>query len=143
MHTYSISYNTIMTSNQKSIQKIMCIHRLALPTDMIETIMSFLFYDKYQHKWRKTKNRAMYFIVTAISTRNWYQGEEDNTIFTDDIEHWIFGFDSSEFGVKGKLQLQGINCLRCGNYKLPLPVMNRNRQWCYCHDNIWSSIIPM
>jgi hypothetical protein len=111
----------------------MHIHRLALPFDMLELIKTFLFYDKHQQQWRKTKQRAMYFIRTAISTRNWYQGEEeDDIIFTDDMEHWIFGFDSSELGIKGKLQLQGVNCLRCGNYKLQYTYVTCNRIWCHC-----------
>lgn len=61
-------------------------------------------------------------INNALSTRS-----NDNLI---DNEHWIFGFIPDIDNET--LQLQGINCNRCGNYAHPLILTTPNRMKCFC-----------
>lgn len=81
---------------------------IQLPIEMIETIKSFLFYEKDVGEQRMRKKTINDKILNAQFSR--FQEEKQNRCST---EHWSFGFieDNQE-----NLQLQGMNCDCCGNY---------------------------
>jgi hypothetical protein len=82
--------------------------------DLIENeIKSFCFHEKVRGESMKTRNKTNKIIKTAFSTR----GESF---------HWAFGFVQQTGDEPHQtLQLQGMNCEKCGNYLFSMTMFER------------------
>ena len=100
-----------------TIFKQMCINTIGLPSDILNEIKSFCFYDIKSWetmsfiKYKKNRIHEL-FKTSTISRANPYDlflGENE-----DVAEHWVFWtFDEDDGPNK---QFQGSNCKCCGNY---------------------------
>lgn len=113
------------------IDKQLCIQRFTLPSDILNIIKEFCFYDiktwEIIRSIKHNKTLVNFYISTAISRYNPYNffnnnGHDgdggdggDGGFDNDQDEHWIFWAFSDVVGVK--YQLQAFSCRFCGNYK--------------------------
>ena len=112
------------------VQKLLNIHSIKLPTDVINVIISFCFYDVdaaekiKRYKLVKDKN------VKHISKYIYYNG------FSDGQWEIIHSFYPSDCEYEDEDPLEdllnaAVNCLKCGNYKRAL----------FCDENSNSNIL--
>jgi hypothetical protein len=93
--------------SQSFYEKLFILNNLSLPKDIIETeIKTFCFHEKIVGLSKKIKNQTNEIVKRAFST----YGQE---------EHWAFGYSDINDNNNNNetLQLQGINCSICGNYR--------------------------
>lgn len=101
--------------------------KLPLPKEIIDIIKSNVFYEKDIGEQRLRKKKTTNKILSADISR--FKEEEKNP--NEQSEHWGFGyFDTNEEGEK--IQLQGTNCMYCGDYILHNHTSPQNIR-CYCH----------
>ena len=86
-------------------KKVIVLHHLKLPTEMINEICGFCFYDKEISFHRKNK-------------KNMLSGFKNNLISGHDLQHWWFWMSQPH-----DVQFQSIFCSECGNY-----IMSNNYQ---------------
>lgn len=116
--------------NTVSASKITTINQFDLPNELISVIKDYTFYYKnslpYIKKMSSFKKPVNDTIKCAISRNNPHIFE-DSVEDSNADEHWCFGGDAT-----GRLQLQGNNCSRCGNYN----VIGNNQLLRYCRKNV-------
>jgi hypothetical protein len=95
--------------------------RSILPMDMINEVKSFCFYDIVTGDARKVRKNVNDLIKEAMSRANGYGGININS---DVGSHWSFGFTHNN----ERLQLQAVNCFRCGNYLIFNGIHNNHYQ---------------
>ena len=106
------------------ITKQLIINEIRLPTDMINIIKEYSFYNIVEET-KKNKEKVCRAIVSAEYSRaNNFHNDPD---YSDDDENWAFGYVSNACGEE--IQFQATNCSDCGNYIH------------YCHDFNITSII--
>jgi hypothetical protein len=118
--------------NIVSLTKLIAVNAICLPNELIEVVKDYAFYDKsslpYIKKMSSFKAPINDTIKHAISRNN-------PRIFQDSVEdpnaeeYWCFGFDDDD---TERLQLQGNNCFRCGNYN----VVGNNQLLRHCRKNV-------
>jgi hypothetical protein len=98
-----------------SLQKQLSIRRLPLPTDMLNAIKDYCFYN-IEEVTKKNKKEVIKEINSAHVTRaNRFNDSED---YSDEDPYWCFGFDFDPTNMPKKvLQLQAIMCVDCGEYR--------------------------
>jgi hypothetical protein len=107
--------------------KLLAIESLQLPTDIIDTINSYLFYDKY----KKIKQASCYLIdnaalQTPYSRYYCFHSEEHDVNNENKKMYWFhYDFDYQDYRrTRNKqhticnqgFQIKCYICLRCGNY---------------------------
>ena len=138
--------NTIDKIKLPKTSNIIQLHmnRLNLPYDVVDVIKSFLFYDIKTYivilnsKIQKQIIHIL-FMNHALSRANKFDNKPS---YTDNEEDWAFGFSGRHY--TEKLQLQAINCGRCGNYKFHSYMDDfeyPNHIYCVCHieDDGWNT----
>jgi hypothetical protein len=107
-------------SNAAFYEKQMILDRLGLPSDIVREIKYLCFDEKISGESKKIKKRSVAILRTALSReyseeRNYYLPDIVYNINGIIVSHWAYGFgyDQNE-----RIQLQAINCLRCGNYHM-------------------------
>lgn len=80
---------------------------------------------------RQNKRNAINKKIKSALSRNNIRNNEDELLdFVDVYELWAFGFTND---LEENLQLQGVNCIECGNYIISnKPIHNRIK--CNCYD---------
>jgi hypothetical protein len=105
-----------------------------LPMDVITVIKSFSFYDlkmaKIIRKAKEDKRKINQTILEAVTIQH---PTTEEVIFYGTVdeylpEHWAFGYIDHP---TERIQLQGLNCLNCGNYMYWNPGTNP-RLCCLC-----------
>jgi hypothetical protein len=86
------------------IDKVIALHQLNIPYEIVEEINSFCFYDEMQAKAKKIKNDVHQKIVDA------FIGNEING------QWWFQAGVFDQDNVSHENQFQGMNCLQCGDY---------------------------
>jgi hypothetical protein len=93
---------------------------LDLPYDVTNMINSFLFYDSKTGKIRRRQKNIMFQIClkfeNALTSRKYPRGNyhADNS---DECEHWAVCLSDHRFVYANiEVQIQGMNCEKCGNY---------------------------
>jgi hypothetical protein len=107
--------------------KLLAIEGLKLPTDIIDTINSYLFYDKY----KKIKETACYLIDNAALqtpySRYYSYHSDENRVNIEKIKmYWFhYDFDYQDYRRSRNkqhticnqgFQIKCYICLQCGNY---------------------------
>jgi hypothetical protein len=93
-----------------SLQKQLSVNRLPLPTDMLNTIKDYCFYN-IDAVTKKNKKELIKQINSAdVSRANRFNDHED---YSDEHPLWSFGFYSV---MPRKVFLEGLMCLDCGDY---------------------------
>jgi len=105
-----------------------------LPTDIIEIIYSFCFYEINSLPYIKKISESKFYInnvIKAAFSRNNIKLQNLTHTWIDNFEypgHWVFGFfssaiifstvieDISKYHYKENLQLKGVNCINCGEF---------------------------
>lgn len=103
----------------KSVTKQLYINRLNSPEDLQSLIKDFCFYDTkswdtMQHI-KSRKNRINH-LLNKSSTISRANPEEFYYFGANEDEHWTFWVYDEEDG--DDLQMQSVNCSKCGNYKM-------------------------
>jgi hypothetical protein len=138
--------NTIDKIKLPKTSNIIQLHmnRLHLPYDVVDVIKSFLFYDIKTYIIilnSKIQKQIIHILLMndAISRANHFNNQPS---YTDNEEDWAFGF--SGLHPTEDLQLQAINCGRCGNYMTHTNMYAfpySNHIYCTCHliDDGWNT----
>jgi len=127
---------TTMTAPEptKSVTKQLYINRLQTPEDLQLLIKDFCFYDTkswdtMQHI-KSRKNRINHLLnKSCISRAN---PEEFYYFGANEDEHWTFWVYNEEDG--DDLQMQSVNCSKCGNYKMSFNIPEKIRCNCTNHN---------
>ena len=112
------------------VQKLLNIHSINFPTDVINVIISFCFYDIETAEKIKTYKLAKEKNIKHLSKYIYYNGFSDgqweviHTFYTSDCE------DEEDDPLEDLLNA-AVNCLKCGNYKRAL----------FCDENPISNIL--
>jgi hypothetical protein len=118
------------------IKKQLIMNEIRLPTDMINVIKEYCFYN-IEEITKKNKLKLNQVILSAELTRaNRYNNDEN---YSDADPHWVFGFDWLYNMFLEKTQLQAIMCVNCGDYIETTTNCMSNRVRCKCHDDIWEN----
>jgi hypothetical protein len=119
-------------------EQLVAVNNMILPLDVINIIKSYAYYDTNSVEYAKKlaeKNPTLEKIKKAISRNN----NKDYFENSDKNELWLFGFDED---THEKIQLQCVNCSKCGNYKdvsedtiLKYIIRKKIPILCLCSDN--------
>jgi len=106
-------------------KKIKIINSFQFPQDINNIICSYSFHLFDEIKWKYIFNMSLHIIENAFMSRN----NLFNCISNDENDpHWSFVPFSN-----GTLQLQAINCPKCGNYQV-----SHTFQTIYCDCNFFN-----
>jgi hypothetical protein len=111
-----------------------------LPFSILDIIKSFLFYDIKTYEiienTKLNKEKFLYLIDNSFLNRS--NNFDDMSDYSDNLEHWAFGFGENS---DEKLSMQAINCYLCGNYILHSGNENlfSDNIYCKCENNDYSS----
>ena len=113
---------------------IFLINKFKIPLDVCHIIKEYAYYDNKSVDFLKelTKQKKELLFIKGAWSRNNVPAWLINpmAIITEHTEHWIFGFCNDlnfffedhtlDYNIHDyeKLQLQGENCKKCGEYKL-------------------------
>ena len=94
--------STSSMQHQEVINKLVVLHRIKLPEDIINEICGYCFYDTETSLYRQTKRNLILSAFTNSSLSCGY-----------DLQHWWFWINSD-----GNInpQFQCVFCSQCGNY---------------------------
>jgi len=84
------------------LDKVIAMHQLDLPYEIVETINEYCFYDEYQVKIKTLKNDV------HRKFKYSFYGNDKSGI-------WWFSIAGNESEIHDK-HFNGLNCTRCGNY---------------------------
>ena len=87
-------------------------NKINLPFDVMNIIKGFTFYDKKNASQIMEHNQCMKQIVETIK----HADSRYTVNIEDDDEQWMFGFVNENMYRENPIQLQGVNCKKCGNY---------------------------
>jgi len=108
----------------------MHINRLPLPMDVVNIIKDYLFYDiptaRIISESKRCKYHTHLLINSAVSRSNSFE-EENDIIEEEDGEYWVFGFQERQHEHE-RLQMQAINCKKCGEYILSILMIDYHIQ---------------
>ena len=98
----------------KPAQKLWLINNIILPMDVLNIVKDFAFYTENSMAYIKklvTEKKELGLI------RNAWSRNKSPYFWTNNLnsEKWMFGF-THENGPHETLQLQGMNCKKCGEY---------------------------
>lgn len=111
-----------------------------LPFCILDIIKSFLFYDIKTYETiintKLNKEKFLYLIDNSFINRS--NNFDDMSDYSDNLEHWAFGFEENS---DEKLSMQAINCYSCGNYILHSgdESLFSDNIYCKCENNDYSS----
>jgi len=116
----------------KPTEKLLAINNIRLPLDVLNIVKDYTFYtvNSMAHVRKLiTEKKELPLIKRAWSRNNILNRfhYETDRMFE---EHWIFGF-TRENGPNETLQLQGVNCKKCGEYET-----NRYSYHPHLHSNL-------
>lgn len=113
------------------ITKQLIMNKIRLPTDMINIIKEYSFYN-IEEVAKKNKEKVCRAIVLAEYSR----ANRFNNIpsYSDNDENWVFGYAYGEKYYGEMIQLQATNCSVCGNYIHYCHDFNINSIICHCWD---------
>ena len=125
----------------KPTKKLLTINNIKLPLDVLNIVKDYAFYTidtmSYVRKLI-TEKKELLLIKKAWSRNNILNRfhQESARVFE---EHWIFGF-TRENDPFENLQLQGVNCKKCGEYETNRysykPHLHSNLRFCCCDKTI-------
>lgn len=116
----------------KPTKKLLTINKFKLPLDVLNIIKDYTFYtvNSMAHTRKLiTEKKELDLIKKAWSRNNIFNRFHQETARVFE-EHWIFGF-TRENGPNETLQLQGVNCKKCGEYET-----NRYSYHPHLHSNL-------
>lgn len=131
-----MSCNLYRKFSYLSNEKLFYVNNIELPKDIVNIIKEYLFIEQndamiihfIQHK-KKIVNGLIEMAVSRNNSRGIWSNIETNP-------HWMFGFVGENFYLDSALQLQGVNCPKCGEYKFisydTFPNVNPNIKLCDC-----------
>lgn len=102
----------------KPAQKLWLINNINLPMDVLNIVKDFAFYTENSMVYIKqlvTEKKELGLIRHAWSRNNSPYNTHLWDINWEKDTHWMFGF-THENGPHETLQLQGMNCKKCGEY---------------------------
>ena len=138
--------------------KLLLLNKLNIPMDVLNIIKDFAFYNSEKMPFIKNisaKKREPHLIKLAWSRTNlppWRREErfpgEPTGIITETSSRWLFGFTYDNIPSFNlitpvgldifNLQMQGENCIQCGEYKYLCYTYKRNIRpkinICFCQD---------
>lgn len=120
--------------------KLCIIHKLQLPLDIIREIYKCLFYDitKLNFYKQKSNNKINInkMIISAYSRTNIPFWLSHNGETWETQNNWMFGFVGQPVHDESRIQLQGENCSKCGEYSYlsysAYPHIHSNVKLCNC-----------
>lgn len=116
----------------KPTEKLLTINNLRLPLDVLNIVKDYTFYtvNSMAHTRKLiTEKKELELIKKAWSRNNiWNKFHYETERMFE--EHWIFGFTYHN-GPNETLQLQGVNCKKCGEYET-----NRYSYHPHLHSNL-------
>ncbi len=135
-----------MSSIQHQHAKEATMNLLSLPTEIIDTIKSFSFYDiNTANEIKKTKackhqlmrifKEATHSNYKTTIQRMFLEMDDENMLFQES-ENWRFGF---LYHPKETLYIGTQNCLQCGNY---VSILYTHPIQCRCNRHIQPFNLP-
>jgi len=115
-----------------NFQTIIHINRINLPTEILETIKAFLFYDIQTFKAIKTYKYLNRFIVRDIENAISRNACKNKLLMTEMSSKWIF----LSADIHKTIILHARNCLSCGNYIETNNLIIPDNALCICNDFI-------
>ena len=102
----------------KPTKKLLTINKINLPLDVLNIVKDYMFYtlNSMTHVRKLiTEKKELDLIKKAWSRNNILNifNQHSSRLYE---EHWIFGF-TYENGPNETVQLQGVNCKKCGEYE--------------------------
>jgi hypothetical protein len=108
-------------SNSEFKKKI--INRFNLPFELLEIIKSYIFDDIFRTKIKYYKKKTLQTILNSYIFGSY--SERDY--------HW--GFSTIDISLSlNNLQIQAVNCIKCGNYLNHFHFIPNERILCFCDD---------